>query len=132
MAGATKPRCPPAPGAGALGALGGLRRLDTAIAPPQTYLGPLGPMGLTAYVGLFDVAELRDGDVVWVSAAAGAVGSLVAQFAKLRGHVVIGSAGSDEKVAVLLGELGLDAAFDYREGAIEDQLRAAAPEGIDV
>jgi NADPH-dependent curcumin reductase CurA len=119
-------------GAGTLGALGSLRRLDTAIAPARAYLGPLGPMGLTAYAGLFDVAELRDGDVVWVSAAAGAVGSLVAQFAKLRGHVVIGSAGSDEKVAHLLGELGLDAAFNYRRGAIEDQLRAAAPDGIDV
>jgi len=119
-------------GDGALGALGSLRRLDTAIAPGRAYLGPLGPMGLTAYAGLFEVAELREGDVVWVSAAAGAVGSLVAQFAKLRGHVVIGSAGSDEKVAHLLGELGLDAAFNYRRGAIEDQLRAAAPDGIDV
>src|SRR3954470_19618067 len=119
MAGATKPRCPPAPGAGALGALGGLRRLDTAIAPPQAYLGPLGPMGLTAYAGLFDVAALRDGDVVWVSAAAGAVGSLAAQFAKLRGHFVVGSAGSDAKVAYLLRELGLDAAFNHRPGALE-------------
>jgi NADPH-dependent curcumin reductase CurA len=84
------------PGAAALGELHALRRLDTTIAPAQAYLGPLGGMGLTAYVGLFDVAELRDGDVVWVSAAAGAVGSLVAQLAKLRGHAVIGSAGSDE------------------------------------
>src|ERR671911_184938 len=72
------------------------------------------------------------GDVVWVSAAAGAVGSLVAQFAKLRGHTVIGSAGSDEKVAHLLGDLGLDAAFNYKHGALEDQLRAASPDGIDV
>ena len=71
-------------------------------------------MGLTAYAGLFDVAALRAGDVVWVSAAAGAVGSLAAQFAKLRGHRVIGSAGSDEKVAYLLDELGLDAAFNHR------------------
>ena len=63
-------------------------------------------MGLTAYAGLFDVAGLREGDVVWVSAAAGAVGSLAAQFAKLRGHRVIGSAGSDEKVSYLLDELG--------------------------
>ncbi|TML06406.1 MAG: NADP-dependent oxidoreductase [Actinobacteria bacterium] len=119
-------------GAGALGALGSLRRLDTAVAPAHAYLGPLGPMGLTAYAGLFDVAELCAGDVVWVSAAAGAVGSLAAQFAKLRGHTVIGSAGSDDKVAFVLGELGLDAAFNYKRGAIEDQLRAAAPDGIDV
>jgi NADPH-dependent curcumin reductase CurA len=89
-------------------------------------------MGLTAYAGLFDVARLREGDVVWVSAAAGAVGSLAAQFAKLRGHRVIGSAGSDEKVSYLLDELGLDAAFNHRAGRVEDLLRAAAPEGIDV
>ena len=66
------------------------------------------------------------------SAAAGAVGSLAAQFAKLRGHRVIGSAGSDEKVAYLLDELGLDAAFNYQRGAVADLLRAAAPDGIDV
>ena len=73
-------------------------------------------MGVTAYAGLIDAAELRDGDVVWVSAAAGAVGSLAAQIAKLRGHCVIGSAGSDDKVRFLLDELGLDAAFNYRDG----------------
>ena len=72
--------------------------------------------GLTAYAGLFRVAGLRDGDVVWVSAAAGAVGSLVVQMAKIRGHRVIGSAGSAEKVRYLLEELGADAAFDYRPG----------------
>jgi NADPH-dependent curcumin reductase CurA len=116
----------------ALGGLGTLTRLDTRLAPPQRYLGPLGGMGLTAYAGLFDVAALRPHDVVWVSAAAGAVGSLAAQFAKLRGHRVIGSAGSDEKVSFLLDELGLDAAFNHRAGAVADLLRAAAPEGIDV
>ena len=116
----------------ALGGLGTLTRLDTRLAPAQRYLGPLGGMGLTAYAGLFDAAELREGDVVWVSAAAGAVGSLAAQFAKLRGHRVIGSAGSDEKVSYLLDELGLDAAFNHRAGRVEDLLRAAAPEGIDV
>jgi NADPH-dependent curcumin reductase CurA len=116
----------------ALGGLGTLTRLDTDRAPAQRYLGPLGGMGLTAYAGLFDVAGLREGDVVWVSAAAGAVGSLAAQFAKLRGHRVIGSAGSDEKVAYLLDELGLDAAFNHRAGPVAELLRAAAPEGIDV
>jgi NADPH-dependent curcumin reductase CurA len=116
----------------ALGGLGTLTRLDTQRAPAQRYLGPLGGMGLTAYAGLFDAAGLREGDVVWVSAAAGAVGSLAAQFAKLRGHRVIGSAGSDEKVSYLLDELGLDAAFNHRAGRVEDLLRAAAPEGIDV
>ena len=101
----------------ALGGLGTLTRLDTALAPAQWYLGPLGGMGLTAYAGLLAAAELRGGDVVWVSAAAGAVGSLAAQLAKLRGHRVIGSAGSAAKVAYLLDELGLDAAFDHRAGA---------------
>jgi NADPH-dependent curcumin reductase CurA len=115
-----------------LNGLGTLTRLDTDRAAPQAYLGPLGAMGLTAYAGLFFAAELRDGDVVWVSAAAGAVGSLAAQFAKLKGNFAIGSAGSDEKVAYLLDELGLDAAFNYRNGAVGELLRAAAPDGIDV
>jgi NADPH-dependent curcumin reductase CurA len=119
-------------GVPALGGLGTLTRLDTTVAPPQAYLGPLGGMGLTAYAGLFVAAELRDGDVVWVSAAAGAVGSLAAQFAKLRDNFVVGSAGSDEKVAYLLEELGLDAAFNYRSGPVAELLRAAAPDGIDV
>ena len=116
----------------ALSGLGTLHRLDTNVAPAQAYLGPLGGMGLTAYAGLIDAAGLRAGDVVWVSAAAGAVGSLAVQIAKLRGHRVIGSAGSHEKVRYLLDELGLDAAFNYRDGSIVEQLRAAAPDGIDV
>jgi NADPH-dependent curcumin reductase CurA len=119
-------------GAPALNGLGTLTRLDTALAPPQAFLGPLGGMGLTAYAGLFLVADLRPGDVVWVSAAAGATGCLAAQFAKLRGNRVIGSAGSGEKVAWLLDELGLDAAFDYKRGLVAELLRAAAPDGIDV
>jgi NADPH-dependent curcumin reductase CurA len=116
----------------ALGGLATLTRLDVDAAAPQSYLGALGGMGLTAYAGLLEAAALRAGDVVWVSAAAGAVGSLAAQIAKLRGHRVIGSAGSDEKVAFLLEELGLDAAFNYRSGDVGELLRAAAPEGIDV
>jgi NADPH-dependent curcumin reductase CurA len=119
-------------GAPALSGLGTLTRLDTELAPPQSYLGPLGGMGLTAYAGLFLAAGLREGDVVWVSAAAGAVGSLAAQFAKIRGHRVIGSAGSDDKVAYMLDELGLDAAFNYKKGPVAELLREAAPDGIDV
>jgi NADPH-dependent curcumin reductase CurA len=116
----------------ALGGLGTLTRVDLDRAPAQHYLGPLGGMGLTAHAGLFTAAALRDGDVVWVSAAAGAVGSLAAQFARIRGHRVIGSAGSDDKVAYLVDELGLDAAFNHRAGEVARSLRAAAPEGIDV
>jgi NADPH-dependent curcumin reductase CurA len=116
----------------ALGGIGTLTRVDADAAAPQAYLGALGGSGLTAYVGLFDVAGLREGDVVWVSAAAGSVGSLVAQMAKLRGHRVIGSAGSEDKVSYLLDELGLDAAFNYKAGPLGELLRSAAPEGIDV
>jgi hypothetical protein len=83
----------------AIGGIGTLRRVDTSLAPLRAYLGVLGGTGLTAYAGMLRVAGLRPGDVVWVSAAAGAVGSLAAQLAKLRGHRVIGSAGSDEKVS---------------------------------
>ncbi len=119
-------------GAPALGGVATLARLDASIAPQEKFLGPVGNMGLTAYVGLVDGAQLREGDVVWVSAAAGAVGSLAAQIAKLRGHRVIGSAGSPEKVRFLLDELGLDAAFDYHDGPVVDLLRDAAPDGIDV
>jgi len=115
-----------------LGGLGTLRRLDVGIAPARTYLGALGGSGITAYAGLFHAAELRDGDVVWVSSAAGSVGGLAAQIAKLRGHFVIGSAGSDAKVTYLLNELGLDAAFNYRAGAVAELLGDVAPEGIDV
>jgi len=116
----------------ALRGIGTLRRVDTSLAPPQAYLGVLGGPGLTAYAGLLHVAGLREGDVVWVSAAAGAVGSLAVQIARLKGHRVIGSTGSDEKVAMLRDELGLDAAFNHRAGAVADQLRRAAPDGIDV
>ena len=116
----------------ALAGIGTLTKLDTAVAPPQAYLGVLGGNGLTAYAGLFHVAGLREGDVVWVSAAAGAVGSLVAQLAKIRGHRVVASAGSDEKVAWLRDELGVDAAFNYRSGPLPELLREAAPDGIDV
>jgi NADPH-dependent curcumin reductase CurA len=114
------------------GRLGTLTRIDTEVAPPQSYLGPLGGMGLTAYAGLFCAAEICGADIVWVSAAAGAVGSLAAQFAKLRGHRVIGSARSDEKVAYLLHELGLDAAFNHSRGQLAEPLAQAAPDGIDV
>jgi NADPH-dependent curcumin reductase CurA len=106
--------------------------VDTAIAPAQAYLGVLGMPGLAAYAGLVEVAELREDDVVFVSGAAGAVGGLAGQIARLRGHTVIGSAGSPEKVAYVTGELGFDGAFDYHDGEVADLLGEAAPDGIDV
>jgi NADPH-dependent curcumin reductase CurA len=119
-------------GAEALRGIGTLRRLDVTATRPEVYLGVLGGNGLTAYAGLLHVAGLREGDVVWVSAAAGAVGSIAAQLAKLRGHRVVASAGSAEKVSYLRDELGVDAAFDYHGGPLAELLRAAAPDGIDV
>jgi NADPH-dependent curcumin reductase CurA len=108
--------------------------LPEAAGLPVTYhLGVLGMPGLTAYAGLFRVAGFREGDAVFVSGAAGAVGSTVGQFARLRGASrVVGSAGSPEKVAWLTGELGFSAAFDYHDGPVAQLLGDAAPEGIDV
>jgi NADPH-dependent curcumin reductase CurA len=83
-------------------------------------------------VGLFEIAGLREGETVFVSAAAGAVGSVAGQLAKLKGCRVIGSAGSAEKVTYLIETLGFDAAFNYRDGPVQALLRKAAPDGIDV
>ncbi|MEU3371443.1 NADP-dependent oxidoreductase [Streptomyces sp. NPDC006660] len=108
-------------------------KVDAGIAPLSAYLGVLGMPGLTAYAGLLDVASFKEGDAVFVSGAAGAVGSQVGQIARLKGASrVIGSAGSDEKVKWLVDELGFDAAFNYKKGPVLEQLRAAAPDGIDV
>ncbi|HEX4654908.1 MAG TPA: NADP-dependent oxidoreductase [Mycobacteriales bacterium] len=98
--------------------------------PPSTYLGVLGMPGLTAWVGLYDIAEVRPGETLFVSAAAGAVGSIVGQLAKISGLRVVGSAGTPEKVA-WLHEIGFDAAFDYHDGDVTELLAKAAPEGID-
>ncbi|EWT01189.1 NADP-dependent oxidoreductase [Intrasporangium oryzae NRRL B-24470] len=109
------------------------RVVDTSVAPASAYLGVLGMTGLTAYAGLTRIASFKPGDIVFVSGAAGAVGSVVGQIAKALGAGrVIGSAGSQEKVDYLVGELGFDAAFNYKDGAVRDLLAQAAPEGIDV
>jgi NADPH-dependent curcumin reductase CurA len=101
--------------------------------PPSYHLGVLGMPGLTAWAGLFRLAAFREGDAVFVSGAAGAVGSLVGQFARLNGaSAVIGSAGTPEKVRWLTEEVGFTAAFDYHDGPVAKQLAAAAPGGIDV
>lgn len=116
----------------AMNGIARLRALDVSTVPPQTYLGPLGAMGLTAWAGLHVVDGLRGGETIWVSAAAGAVGSLVCQVAQQLGHRVVASAGTDEKVSWLLDELGVDAAFNWRSGPVVESLRAAAPNGIDL
>ncbi|GAA2794951.1 NADP-dependent oxidoreductase [Saccharopolyspora taberi] len=108
-------------------------KVDPQAAPLNANLGVLGMVGLTAYAGLVEMAAQKEGDVVFVSGAAGAVGAIVGQLAKLRGASrVIGSAGSADKVRYLTEELGFDAAFNYKDGPVHDQLKAAAPDGIDV
>jgi NADPH-dependent curcumin reductase CurA len=111
----------------------GIRIQPRSGLPPHTWLHALGVPGLTAYVGLVDVAQMRPGDRVWVSAAAGAVGSMAAQLAKARGaSLVIGSARGGDKARYLTCRLGLDAEVDYHAGHLGEQLREVAPEGIDL
>jgi NADPH-dependent curcumin reductase CurA len=107
--------------------------VDPDAAPLPAYLGVLGMTGLTAYAGLLRIAGFTEGETVFVSAAAGAVGSQVGQIARLKGAArVVGSAGSDEKAALLVEEYGFDAAFNYKKAPVAEQLAAAAPDGIDV
>lgn len=111
---------------------GVVQKLETHGLPPQAFLGVAGMPGLTAYAGLLKVASLKDGDVVFVSAAAGAVGQIVCQIAKLKGHTVIGSAGGADKGA-WLKEIGVDHVIDYKaEDDLTAALMKAAPDGIDV
>jgi NADPH-dependent curcumin reductase CurA len=107
--------------------------IDGEAAPVGAWLGVLGQTGFTAYVGLKRTAEMKEGDTVFISAAAGAVGSAAGRFAKLLGAKrVVGSAGGAAKVARLVDELGYDAAFDYRAESPHDGLTRVAPDGIDV
>ncbi len=100
---------------------------------PSLFLSVLGLTGITAWTGLTQIAGIKKGDTVFVSGAAGGVGTMVGQIARLLGASrVVGSAGSAEKVALLTSKYGYDAAFNYRDGDIDGQLKAAAPEGIDV
>src|SRR6185295_20342923 len=111
----------------------GVRKLDPKLAPISTALGVLGMPGLTAYFGLLDIGKPRAGETVVVSSAAGAVGSLAGQIAKIKGCRVVGVAGSDEKVAWIRDELGFDAAFNYK--TTKDyiaKLHELCPKGIDV
>ncbi|MFJ5924946.1 NADP-dependent oxidoreductase [Kitasatospora sp. NPDC092948] len=110
----------------------GAHRVDAGLAPLPTYLGALGMPGMTAYFGLLEVGALREGETVVVSGAAGAVGSLVGQIAKVKGCRVVGIAGGADKCAWLTGELGFDAAVDHRAGDVRRALRDHTPDGIDV
>ena len=110
----------------------GLSKLDADGMPLDAYMSVLGLTGLTAYGGLLVTGALKDGENVFVSAAAGAVGSVAAQIAKIKGCYVIGSAGSDEKCSWLKQELGLDAVINYKKGELRSALKSAAPRGIDV
>ena len=109
-----------------------VRKLDLRYASEQQYLSGLGMTGYTAYFGLLDVGKPQAGQTVVVSAAAGAVGSIVCQIAKIKGCRVVGIAGGEEKTQYLKDTLGLDAVIDYKAGPIASALKAAAPQGIDV
>ncbi|MBW0088384.1 NADP-dependent oxidoreductase [Pseudonocardia sp. KRD-184] len=110
----------------------GVLVVDPSVVPLATYLAVLGMTGMTAYFGLFDVGALREGETVVVSGAAGAVGSVVGQLARIRGCRVVGIAGGAEKCAWIVDELGFDAAIDYRSEDVGKALRTHAPDGVDV
>jgi NADPH-dependent curcumin reductase CurA len=110
----------------------GVIKIDPSLAPLPTYLGTLGMTGLTAYFGLLDVGKLQEDDTVVVSGAAGAVGSVAGQIAKLKGARVIGIAGGEEKCRWIVDELGFDAAIDYKSEDVRRALREHAPAGVDV
>lgn len=111
----------------------GLTKIDPDLAPIQAYLGVMGMPGLTAYVGLLDIGQIKEDETVFVTAASGAVGSVACQIARIRGCRVVGSAGSQAKLDWLLNEAGIDAALNYKQ--VDDlaaALRALCPQGIDV
>ncbi|WP_331767021.1 NADP-dependent oxidoreductase [Embleya sp. NBC_00896] len=110
----------------------GVRRVDPDAAPLPTYLGTLGITGLTAYFGLLDIGDPQPGQTVLVSGAAGAVGSVVGQIAKLKGCRTVGIAGGAEKCRLLVEEFGFDAAVDYKAEDLKDALRKHCPDGVDV
>ncbi|MFC4557905.1 NADP-dependent oxidoreductase [Virgibacillus kekensis] len=109
-----------------------IRKIDTKLAPASAYLSVLGMTGLTAYFGLLDIGQPKEGETVVVSGAAGAVGSMVGQIAKIKGTRVVGIAGSAEKTDYLINELGFDAAINYKTEDVPAALGKACPNGIDV
>jgi len=109
----------------------GLNKIDASRAPMSAFLGVLGMPGVTAWVGLLDICQPKEGETVVVSAASGAVGSVVGQIARLKGARAVGIAGGKAKCDYVVNELGFDACIDYKAGRLNDDLRAAAPKGID-
>lgn len=109
-----------------------VRKIDPEEAPITTHLGILGMTGMTAYFGLLDIGKPQQGETVVVSGAAGAVGSVVGQIAKMKGAKVIGIAGSQEKMDYLKNELGFDEAVNYKSDSFKDDLTKAASDGVDV
>jgi len=107
-------------------------KVDESLAPMPMYIGTLGMPGMTAYFGILEVGKIKEGDVVLVSGAAGAVGSVVGQVAKIKGCTVIGIAGGKEKCDYLIDELGFDDAIDYKSENIYTALKEKCPKGIDV
>jgi hypothetical protein len=107
-------------------------KVDENLAPMPLYLGTLGMPGMTAYFGILEVGKIKEGDIVLVSGAAGAVGSVVGQIAKIKGCTVIGIAGGKDKCDYLVNELGFDAAIDYKSENIYTALNEKCPKGVDV
>jgi NADPH-dependent curcumin reductase CurA len=109
-----------------------LRIVDPKLAPLPTYLSALGMTGMTAYFGILEVGKIKEGDVVVISGAAGAVGSIAGQIAKIKGCKVIGIAGGADKCNYLLEELGFDGAIDYKNENVRKRLKEECPKGLDV
>ncbi len=110
----------------------GLTKVDPKLAPLPKYLGVLGMPGMTAYFGLLEVGQPKEGETVVVSGAAGAVGQIVGQIAKIKGCKVVGIAGGKDKCDFVVKELGFDACVDYKSEDVKKALRAACPDGVDV
>ena len=107
-------------------------KVDPNLAPLPKYLGVMGMPGMTAYFGILEVGALKEGDTVLVSGAAGAVGSLVGQIAKIKNCKVVGIAGGKQKCDYIVNELGFDSAIDYKSGNIYEALNEHCPKGIDI
>jgi NADPH-dependent curcumin reductase CurA len=110
----------------------GITKVDTQVAPLPVFLGTLGPPGMTAYFGLLDIGQPKPGETVVVSAAAGAVGMVVGQIAKIQGSRVVGIAGGAEKCKYITKELNFDAAIDYKSEEVKKALQTHCPKGVDV